>query len=233
MATRTRRAGSGPFLSRYLGGENCIFGFGARHLNESCSTYTDQLSISMKGAYKKMKTIAKVVLALILVSAAYAAEDAVSALHGTVDAIDSGTRTIVLKTADGTRHSLRLLDETAVHGAERSAQVSKDSWHGLTQGSEVVAHYTKRGTEAAAVEIDKVGQSGLKTARGTVTQIDRGGKKLVVDTGDGAKQTFELTDHASEDAGKDVAKATAKGSEVAVYFTEDSGKKVAHFFEAM
>jgi hypothetical protein len=81
------------------------------------------------------------------------------------------------------------------------------------------------------VEIDKVGQDGLKTARGTVTEIDRGGKKLVVDTGKGTKQTFQLTDHASEDAGKDIARATPKGSKVAVYYTEDAGKKVAHFFD--
>lgn len=61
----------------------------------------------------------------------------------------------------------------------------------------MVAHYTKRGSEDTAVEIDKVGQGGLKAARGTVTEIDRGGRKLVVDTGTGAKETFELTDHAS------------------------------------
>ena len=42
-----------------------------------------------------------------------------------------------------------------------------------------------------------------------------------------------MTGHASEEAGKDVAKATAKGPKVTVYYTEDAGKKVAHFFEAM
>ena len=185
----------------------------------------------MIGAFKKMKTIATVALAVALVSAAYAVDDVVSAMHGTVDKIDLGTKTVVVKTADGTRHSLHFLDGTAVHGAELSALAAKDSWHGLAEGSEVVAHYTKRGTEDTVVEIDKVGQDGLKTARGTVTEIDRGGKKLVVDTGKGTKQTFQLTDHASEDAGKALARATAKGSKVAVYYTEDAGKKVAHFFD--
>ena len=174
-----------------------------------------------------------VVLALTLATAVYGAQDVVSAVHGTIDKIDSGTKTVVVKTADGTRRSLHLLDRTAVHGTNLSAAASKDSWHGLSEGVEVVAHYTKRGSEDTAVEIDKVGEGGLKGARGTVTEIDRGGRKLVVDTGPGAKETFELTGHASEDAGKDVAKATAKGSKVAVYYTEDAGKKVAHFFEAM
>lgn len=180
-----------------------------------------------------MKPIAHVVLALMLATAAYGAQDVVSAVHGTIDKIDSGTKTVVVQTADGTRRSLHLLDRIAVHGAYLSAEASKDSWHGLSEGGEVVAHYTKRGSEDTAVEIDKVGQGGLKAAKGTVTEIDRGGRKLVVDTGTGAKDTFELTGHASEDAGKDVAKATTKGSKVAVYYTEDAGKKVAHFFEAM
>jgi hypothetical protein len=93
----------------------------------------------MIGAFKKMKTIAQVALAVTLVSAAYAVDDVVSAVHGTVDKIDSGTKTVVVKTADGTRHSLHFLDGTTVHGAELSAQASKDSWHGLAEGSEVVA----------------------------------------------------------------------------------------------
>ena len=180
-----------------------------------------------------MKVITSVVVVLTATIAAYGVQDVVSAVHGTIDKIDSGTKTVVVKTAEGTRRSLRLLDRTAVHGADLSADVSKDSWHGLSKGSEVVAHYTKRGAEDTAVEIDKVGQGGLKATRGTVTEIDRGGRRLVVDTGDGAEETFKLTGHASEDAGKDVAKATAKGSKVAVYYTEDAGKKVAHFFEAI
>jgi hypothetical protein len=180
-----------------------------------------------------MKLIANVVLALMLATAAYGAQDVVSAVHGTIDKIDAGTKTVVVKTAGGTRRSLHLLDRTAVHGANLSAAASKDSWHGLSEGGEVVAHYSKRGSEDTAVEIDKVGKDGLKAAAGTVTEIDRGGRKLVVDTGSGAKEIFKLTGHASEDAGKDITKTTAKGSKVAIYYTEDAGKKVAHFFEAM
>jgi len=33
------------------------------------------------------------------------------------------------------------------------------------------------------------------------------------------------------DAGKDVGKGVEKSSKVTVYYTEDAGKKVAHFFE--
>jgi len=134
---------------------------------------------------------------------------------------------------DGVEHSFHFLGTTSVHGGTAVGEGAKDSWHGLKEGSEVAAHYVKRGTEDTAVEIDKVGKGGLKTARGTVTEVGRGGRNLVLDTGKGVKETFHLTDHASEDASNAAAKATVRGTKVTVYYTEDAGKKVVHFFEAL
>jgi len=179
-----------------------------------------------------MTTIRRILLVTALLSTtAYADQDLVHAIHGTIKKIDHGAKTVVIKTGDGVEHSLYITDEVAVHGAKTSDKAGTASWHELKEGSEVVAHYTKRGTEDSAVEIDKIGKDGLKAANGTVKELDRGGKRLVVDTGQGAKQTFRLTDHATEDAGKDVAKGTEEGTKVVVYYTEDAGKKVAHFFE--
>jgi hypothetical protein len=115
---------------------------------------------------------------------------------------------------------------TAVHGVGAGRDASKDSWHGLKERSEVVVHYTTRGTEETAVEIDKVGDGGLKATEGAVKGIDRGGRTLVIGTKDGSEQTFRLTEHASKDAGKGVA----TGAKVTVFYTETAGKKIAHFF---
>jgi hypothetical protein len=71
----------------------------------------------------QMKLIANVVLANTSHRAACGARDIVSAVHGTIDKIDSGTKVVVVKTADGTRRSLHRLDRTAVHGADFSACV--------------------------------------------------------------------------------------------------------------
>jgi len=120
-----------------------------------------------------------------------------------------------------------------VHGADDSAMAAKDSWHGVTKGSEVVAHYTSRGAEDTAIEVDRVGKGGLKTTEGTIKDIDRGGKTIVVKSGDGTEKAFVLTGHAAADAGKGIAQGTEKGSKVVVYYTEDSGKKIAHFFEGI
>lgn len=178
-----------------------------------------------------MKIIGSVVLALLLVSAAFAAEDVVSAVHGTIKKVDAATKTMMVKTADGTEHSLHFLDKTAVHGVDAAEESAKDSWHGLREGTEVVAHYTRKGTEDTALEVDKVGKSGLKMTDGTIKDIDRDGKKLIVKSSDGVESSFRLTDHAAKDGGEDIAKGMEKGAKVTVYYTEDAGKKVAHFFE--
>jgi len=178
-----------------------------------------------------MKIAAIAVVVLSLASLTYAVEDVVTAFHGTVTQIDKTGKTIGVKTADGVEHVFHWSDKTVVHGAKATDVAGKDSWHGLEKGSEVVAHTTKTGTEDTAVEIDKVGDKGLKATEGTIKEIDRGGKKLVVSTADGTEHVFTLTGHAAADAGKDVAKGSEKGVKVVVYSTEEGGKSVAHFFE--
>jgi hypothetical protein len=81
------------------------------------------------------------------------------------------------------------------------------------------------------LEIDKVGKRGLNATDGVIKHIDRGGRKLIVKTGDGAESTFRLTDHAAQDGGKDIKKGVEKGAKVTVYYSEEAGEKVAHFFE--
>jgi hypothetical protein len=71
----------------------------------------------------------------------------------------------------------------------------------------------------------------MKATKGTVEEIDRGGKKLVVKAADGTKDTFRLSDDAAVDAGKGIAKGSEKTAHVTVYYTESAGKKVAHFFK--
>jgi len=184
-----------------------------------------------------MKAIGSVFLVLLFAARAHAADHAVSAVHGTVEKIDSGTKTIVVKTADGARHSLVFTEKTTVHGPEEvvrgAEERGKESWHGISKGSEVAVHYAKNGAEHTAVEVDKLGKDGLKATEGTVKTIDRDGKTVVVKTADGAEETFHLTERAAVDAGKGVGKGTEKGSQVVVYSSEQAGKKVAHFFEKL
>jgi hypothetical protein len=157
-----------------------------------------------------------------------AAADVVTAVHGAVTRVDSASKTIVVKASDGTEHTLKFTGRTAVHGTDAGA---KDAFKGVKEGSDVVAHYTVKGSEKTAVEVDRVGKDGLKATEGTVSEIDRGSKTLAVKTADGSVETFKLADHATADAGKEIGKAAEKSAKVTVYYTEDGGKKIAHFFE--
>ena len=120
-----------------------------------------------------------------------------------------------MKTTDGKEHTLHFAAKTAVRGTEVTA---KDTFHGLKEGSEVVAHDTAKGTEVTVDEVDKVGKDGMRATEGTISAWDRGSKKLVVKTADGTEQTFKLSGHAAEDAGRDVGNAA---------------EKVAHFFRRL
>jgi hypothetical protein len=169
-------------------------------------------------------------VAALLAMMAIAADDVVTAIHGVVTKVDDASKTIVVKTKDGTEHTLHFLDKTVVHGTETGA---KDTFHGVKEGSEVVAHYTVKGTEKSAVEVDQVGKDGLKAVDGTVTKVGDDGKTVTVKAADGTEQTFDVIGHGAKVGTEDVGKGAVKGGKVTVYYTEKSGKKVAHFFEKL
>jgi hypothetical protein len=172
-------------------------------------------------------------LAFLFGATALVAQAVVGAIQGTVKKVDSATKTIVVKAADGTEHTFHFIGRTTVQGAEKAAEGTKDAFHGVKEGSEVVVHYSKKGAEETAEEVDHVGKDGLKVTEGTVSKIDRGGKTLVVKTKDGTEETYHLTDRAAKDAGKDIAKGSERSAKVTVYYTETAGRKVAHFFKTL
>lgn len=173
------------------------------------------------------KRLILVVLFLLFCSSAFA----ITAVEGKVEKIDRMARTIVVKTADGAEHTFHFVARSAVHGTELAGAAAKESFHGLKEGSDVVVHYTAKGGEETAEEVDRLGEGGLKTAEGTVTHLDRGAKTVTLKTANGTEQAFRLTDHAAEDAGKDISQETEKSGKVTVYYTERAGHKIAHFFK--
>ena len=168
---------------------------------------------------------------LLFVAGAFGAQDVASAVQGTVKRIDADTKTIIVKTGDGTEESFQFMGRTAVHGADAAAAGTKETLHGLKEGSEVAVHYTTKGTQKTAHEIDDIGKSGLKATEGTVKSIDRGGKTLTLKTADGGEETYRLADRAARDAGKDIGEGVEKSGRVIVYYSEEAGHKVAHFFK--
>jgi hypothetical protein len=164
-------------------------------------------------------------------AAAFAAQDVVSAVEGTVTKVDGAAKTVVVKAGDGTEHTLHFVKRTSVHAGAETAVGGKDAFQGVKEGSTVVAYYTTKGSEKTAEEVDDIGKGGFKVAEGTVSHVDRGGKTIAVKTKDGAEDSYRLTDRAAKDAGKDIAEGAGKTEKVTVYYTEEGGRKVAHFFK--
>jgi len=170
-----------------------------------------------------MKQLWQLILISTLGLSVCLAQDVVSIVHGTVTKVDKATKTVVVKAADGTEHSIKVADRATVHG-------TKEGFDGLKEGSEVVARYTVKGTEKTADDLGKVGKDGVKVTKGTITKIDKGTKTVVVKAADGTEKTFEYTDKAAKDLGTETGKGIEKGAKTSVYYTEEAGKKIAHFF---
>jgi hypothetical protein len=144
------------------------------------------------------------------------------ALEGAIDQTYAEGSAILVKTVDGIKHLFHFTTRTVVHGATETDA----AFNGLTAGTRVVVHYAVAGGEKTAVEVDRIGDDGLRQLRGVVIRVDRDTRRLSVRLADGSEETLELSDRAAQDAGTDVAGAT----KVIVYYTDQGGHKVAHYF---
>ena len=147
------------------------------------------------------------------------------ALEGTVKKVYAAANTVIVATIDGVEHVIRYTKNTLFHGGSGA-----DALQGLREGSAVVVHYTGEGANASAQEIDRVGDEGLKVTEGVVTRIDRARKQITIRFANGSTETLRLTDRAAVDAGKDIDGATSGSTKVIVYYSDEGGQKVAHFF---
>jgi hypothetical protein len=158
---------------------------------------------------------------------AFAADDVASAVVVTVKSVDKGAKTAVVKTKEGTESTIHFVGRTISHGAEATAKGSKDAFEGVKEGDEVVVHYTEKAGVKTADEVDHIGKEGLKVSVVAVKSVDHGAKTVTVKTAEGAEETYHLTDRAAKETGKGLEKA----GKVTVYYTDDAGKKIAHYFK--
>ena len=150
------------------------------------------------------------------------------ALEGTMKTFYRAVNTIIVTTIDGVDHVYHVTKDLVVHGGKGRGM---DALEGLREGSTVVVHYTVTEAEASAREIDRIGDEGLKVTEGVVTRIDRGRKQITIRFDDGKSETLRLTERAAAEAGKDVDQAATAAVKVIVYYSDEAGRKVAHFFK--
>jgi len=149
------------------------------------------------------------------------------ATEGSMKAFYRGAKEIIVTTADGIDHVFRFAKDLIVHGGKHPGP---DALAGLREGTTVVVHYTTNGAGLAAREIDVIGPEGLQTTEGTVIRLDRRHQQITVRHDDGKTETFRLSDRAVAEATA-AAEPAAASSRVVIYYTDENGHRIAHFFK--
>jgi len=182
------------------------------------------------GTFRRVLRVAVAVISLFGFTSVLGAMEKTNAVEGVVTKMDRAAKTMMVKAVDGTEHTMHLVERTVVHGGKETYKGAEEVARDLQEGSQVVVHYTKQGTDETVEEIDRIGTDGLKTSEGTMTKFDRGARTMTIKTADGAEETYRLTEHATEEAGKETEDAVKKSAHATVYYSEEAGHKVAHFF---
>jgi len=150
------------------------------------------------------------------------------ATEGTVQETYEGVNKILVKAADGIEHLFHLSRRSTVHSGD---EVGDEALRGLKKGTPVVVHYTTEGENLTAEEIDRLGDEGLKQMEGVVTAVNRGDRTISIRLADDTRQTLRLSDRAAADVGKDIDRAGDSTAKVIVYFKDEAGQRVVHYFK--
>lgn len=95
------------------------------------------------------------ILAFGAAQTTFAQDDVFHIAKGIVKSIDKDSKTMVVKTADGTEHTIKWTDKTTVAGG-------KDVGESIKEGSKVSVKYTEKAGEKTAVGVKDVGKSTAK-----------------------------------------------------------------------
>jgi hypothetical protein len=150
------------------------------------------------------------------------------ALEGTMKKFYRAANVVIVTTIDGVEHAYRFAKDLVVHGGKGPGV---DALEDLREGTTVVIHYASDEAEPAAREIDVVGSEGLSVTEGKVMRIDRRRQQITVRYDNGKTETFRLTSRAVAEAPADVDHAGTNAAKVVIYYSDERGQKIVHFFK--
>ncbi len=160
-------------------------------------------------------------------------------LAGELKKVERDTKTIVVKTADGTEEAVKYTDRTVVRSLDAAGRETEKAGRATLlagrEGSRVVVRYTGEGAEKTAVGVDRFGRDSLHAANGVITGVDKAAGTVTVKTERGTEDTYHVAKDAAVDtehgvvrfadaAGKDAK----EGEHVTVHYSEDAGRKIGH-----
>jgi hypothetical protein len=150
------------------------------------------------------------------------------ALEGTMKTFYRGVNKLVVTTVDGMEHVYHFSKDLIVHGGEDSGV---EALEGMHEGVMVVIHYTIESGEPTVREIDRVTDAGFQVTEARVVRIERGRKRITLRFADGRTEAFQLTDRAAAEAPGELEQGRTETTRVVIYYKDEKGQKVVHFFK--
>ena len=152
------------------------------------------------------------------------------ALEGTMKKFYRAANVVIVTTIDGVEHIYHFAKNLVVHGSKGSGAAALE---GLREGTTVVVHYAVEGPEQTAKEVDVIGDHGLEVTEGMVTRINRRRGQITVRYDSGKIETFRLTERAAAEVSQTGDAMAPSGTKVVIYYSDEHGRKVAHYFRRM
>jgi len=122
--------------------------------------------MSFQAKWRSALVISLFVLIISIAWQSVVAEDVVHAVSGIVKSVDKTTKTMVVKTSDGTEHTIKWTDKTTVEGAKATGKGVADAgtatYEGAKEGTKVTVKYTEKGGEKTAVAIKEASKATAK-----------------------------------------------------------------------
>jgi len=149
------------------------------------------------------------------------------ATEGTVKQFYRGLNVVVVKTIDGVEHIYDFTKDLIVHGGKKPGV---DGLEGLREGTTVVIHSSTTSGKAFAEEIDVLADDGLHITEGIVTKIDRRRQEITIRFANGETETLQTTSRALAESRGITDRSGGASPRVVVYYADEAGRKVAHYF---
>jgi len=149
------------------------------------------------------------------------------ATEDTIQETSEGGHRILVKARDGVARLFRLNRRSTVDGDA----AGDEALRAFKKGTPVTVHYTTEGENLTAEQIDRLADQGLKQMDGVITAVNRPDRMISIKLADGTRQTLRLSEQAAAAAGKDLDHVDDSTVRVIVYFKDEAGQRVAHFFK--
>jgi hypothetical protein len=140
----------------------------------------------------------------------------------------------LVATRDGVDHAYRFTASLIGHPGSNPGRPTLTALQGLREGTVVVVQFNVQVRGERGDAVDPVSDEDLMATEGRVVHIDRRRQQITVKYDDGTFDVMQLTERAGAATWPEEEQAIAAqaaGAQAAVYYNDEDGQRVVHFFK--